>query len=130
MLVNSAKQRVGIDNILFVISYENVNKLFPFFDGLKFWVCFYIYQFNPDSHLPKKTVFICFNEILLKMMKHAFYFMLKALFVLEILNFLYLLSGYVGKRLNKKTKVNFKIYDVTDRTASNYHTHIVQYIKK
>ena len=32
----------------------------------------------------KKNVFISFNESLLKMMKNAFYLMLKDLFVLEI----------------------------------------------
>ena len=35
-----------------------------------------------DSHLPKKIIFIYFNESLLKMMKNAFYFILKAFFVL------------------------------------------------
>ena len=33
---------------------------------------------------PKKVVFICFNEIPLKMMTNAFYFILKAYFVLEM----------------------------------------------
>ena len=32
-----------------------------------------------DSHLPKKFIFICFNENHLKIMKNAFYFILKAL---------------------------------------------------
>ena len=40
-----------------------------------------------DSHLPKKC-FFCFNESPLKMMKNTFYFMLKALFFLEIFKFL------------------------------------------
>ena len=56
--------------------------------------------------------------------------MLKALFVLETFTILSWLFGYVEKRLYKKAKVNFKIYDVTDRTASNYNTHIAQYLKK
>ena len=34
--------------------------------------------------------------------------MLKALFVLEIFTFLYLLFGYVEKQLDKVAKVNFK----------------------
>ena len=34
-----------------------------------------------DSQLPKKIVFICFNECPLKMKKNAYYFMLKAFFV-------------------------------------------------
>ena len=47
------------------------------------------------------------------MMKNAF-FMLKALFVLEIFPILSRLFGYVEKWLDKKGKVNFKINDVTD----------------
>ena len=35
----------------------------------------------------KKFLFICFNEIPLKIMKNVFYFMLKTLFVLKIFNF-------------------------------------------
>ena len=50
-------------------------------------------------------------------MKNAFYFMLKALFVLEI----FTLFGYVEKRLDKKVDVNFKIYDVTDWATNNYN---------
>ena len=37
-----------------------------------------------DSHLPPKNCVICFVESPLKMMKNAFYFILKALFVPEI----------------------------------------------
>ena len=40
-----------------------------------------------DSHLPK-TFIICFIKSSLKIMKSAFYFILKALFLLRILNFL------------------------------------------
>ena len=36
----------------------------------------------------KKVFFICFNDSPSKMMKNAFYFILKALFVLKIFNFL------------------------------------------
>ena len=38
-------------------------------------------------------------------MKNGFYFMVKALFVLEILTFLSRLYGYVEKRLYKKAKL-------------------------
>ena len=41
-----------------------------------------------DSHLPKNFLFICFYESLLIMMKNAFSFILKALFVLKIFKFL------------------------------------------
>ena len=63
------------------------------------------------------------------MVKNAFYFTLKALFVLEIFTFLSRLFGYVRKDLDKKDEVNFKIYDVTDWTTNDYNKHIVQYLK-
>ena len=47
------------------------------------------------SHLPNKIIFICFNENPLKMMKNAFYFIVKAFFVLKIFNFLFWLFGHV-----------------------------------
>ena len=70
------------------------------------------------------------NENPLKMVKNAFYFMLKALFVLWIITFLSWLFGYAEKRLDMKTTVNFKTRDVTDWTTDNYNTHITQYLKK
>ena len=63
-------------------------------------------------------------------MKNVFYFMLKALFVLEIFKFLSWRFGYAIKRLDKKANVSFKIYDVTDWIIDNYNTYIVQYLKK
>ena len=41
-----------------------------------------------DSHIPKKNCVIYFIESPLKMMKNAFYFILKALFVLKIFELL------------------------------------------
>ena len=55
-----------------------------------------------------------------------FYFMLKALFVLEIFKFLSWIFGYVEKQLDKKIVVHFKTYDATDWAANNYYTHISQ----
>ena len=43
-----------------------------------------IYSFSPS----KKVCFICFYERPLKIMKNAFYYILKALFVLKIFKFL------------------------------------------
>ena len=40
------------------------------------------------------------------------------------------LLDYLEKQLDKKDMVNFKIYDVTDWTTSNYNTHIAQYLNK
>ena len=67
------------------------------------------------------------------MTKNAFCFMLKAFFVLDIFLsifiFLSRVFGYIEKHLDKKSMVNFKIYDVTDWTTNNYNTHIAQYLK-
>ena len=46
------------------------------------------YQLKSDSHLPKQNCVICFIESPLPMMKNAFYFILKTLFVLKIFKFL------------------------------------------
>ena len=46
---------------------------------------------KPDPHL------LTFIESPLKMMKNAFYFILKALFILKIFKFLSRLFGHVGK---------------------------------
>ena len=75
----------------------------------------------------KKVDFI---ESPLKMMKNAFYFILKALFVVKIFNFCPDFFGHVGKWLDKKTEIIFKIYDVINWKANNYHTLIAPYLKK
>ena len=56
--------------------------------------------------------------------------MLKALFVLEIFTFLFRLFGYVEIGLDKKTKVDIKIYGVADWTANIYRAYIAQYLKE
>ena len=53
------------------------------------------------------------TESPLKMMKNAFYFIIKALFVLKIFKFLSWLFDHVSKQLGYGHKVNFKFYDVT-----------------
>ena len=60
----------------------------------------------------------------------AFYFMLEALFILKIFKFLFWSFGHAEIQFNEKAKVNFKIYDAIDWTASNHNTHIDQYLKK
>ena len=58
-------------------------------------------------------------------MKNACYFILKALFVLEIITFWTTdFFGYVRKRLDKKARVNFKIYDITNWNKRIYNKHI------
>ena len=63
-------------------------------------------------------------------MKNAFYFTLKANFVLKIFKFMSWLFGHVEKRLNSKDKFSFKIYDATVWLTNNRNTHIDQYLKK
>ena len=63
-------------------------------------------------------------------MKNAFYFILKALFVLKIFKFLSWPFGHVGKTAWLESKVNCKIYDVTNLLTNNYNTHITQYLTK
>ena len=41
--------------------------------------------------------------------------MLKALLVIKVFKFLSRLFGHIGKGLDKKSKGNFKIYDVINR---------------
>ena len=53
------------------------------------------------------------TESPLKMMKNAFYFTSKALFLLKIFKLLSWLFGQVAKQLYRKDKVYFKFYDVT-----------------
>ena len=45
----------------------------------------------------KKCTFICFNESRLKIVKNAFYFILKAIFVLKIFKFLLWLFSHAEK---------------------------------
>ena len=63
-------------------------------------------------------------------MKNTFYFMLKALLFLKYLDFCPDVFVHVGKRVDKKVKVNFRIYDVTDWEKNNCTTHIARYLKK
>ena len=62
-------------------------------------------------------------------MKNTFYFILKALFFLKLFKFLSFFV-HVGKRLDKKAKVNFKIYDVKTWEKYNFNAHISQYLMK
>ena len=62
-------------------------------------------------------------------MKNAFHFTSKAIFILEIFMFLSLLFGYLENCLDDKTKVNFKIYGVSDWTRNSYNAYNVQYLK-
>ena len=63
-------------------------------------------------------------------MRNTFYFMWKALYVLEIFTLLSQRFGYVENQFDKTVTVNFEIYDVTDWETENYNTYIVKYLKK
>ena len=47
--------------------------------------------------------------------------------LLRFLNFCPDFFGHVGKRFDKKAKVNFKIYDVINWETNKYNTHIAQH---
>ena len=70
------------------------------------------------------------TETPLKMMKNAFCFKSKALFVLKIFKFLSRLFGHVSEQLTSKDQVDFKFYDVTAWLANNCNTYISQYLEK
>ena len=62
------------------------------------------------------------------MMKHAFYFMIKAIFVREILTFWLDFLGMYKNCLIRKLRLISKF--MTSQTANNYNTYIAQYLKK
>ena len=64
------------------------------------------------------------------MINSAFYFILKALFFLRYSSVCPDFLDNLGKGLDKKTKVNFKIYDATNWITKNYDKHIARYLKK
>ena len=71
----------------------------------------------------KKNCVICFIESPLKVMKNAFYFILKAPFVLEIFKF-FLMTFWSCRKNGLIRKVNFKIHEVTAWLTNNYNTRI------
>ena len=66
----------------------------------------------------------------LKIMKNAFYFSTKALYVLKIFKFLSSLFGHVALRHDYKEKNNFKFCDVTAWLTIYFNTQIAQYLEK
>ena len=82
------------------------------------------------STLPGLRQFLV-TESPLKMMKNAFYFTSKALFILKIFKFLSWLFGLISKRLDLKDQISFKFYDVTAWLTDSCNTHNAQYrVKK
>ena len=74
--------------------------VFWFFVFLYLWLWDLCFEFNvilkSDSHLPKKLCYLLHWKPF-KKMKNAFYFILKALFILKIFKFLSWLSVHVQK---------------------------------
>ena len=68
-----------------------------------FWTCLKVH-----SSLRQFLV----TESLFKIMKNAFCFTLKALFLLKIFKFLSSLFGHTEKRRDQKYQVNFNIHDI------------------
>ena len=64
----------------------------------------------------------------LEMMKNAFYFTSKALFVLKIFKFLLWNFGHVAKLLDKKDQVIFKFFDVATWLTNSCNTHVAIHI--
>ena len=60
-------------------------------------------------------------------MKNVFYFTLKALFLRKkFLSFCPDIFGPVERRLDKKDKISFKIYDIINWETIDYNTHVSQ----
>ena len=81
----------------------------------------------------KKNCIICFIESPLKIMKYAFYFILKALFVLKILRFLSQLLVNMENGLIRKIRLTSKVMTSQPglQTITNsYKKHIAQYLTK
>ena len=77
----------------------------------------------------------CFYLLQWKSLKNdekCFLFHVETFFVLEIFTLLSWLLGLIEKRLNKKTTVDFNVYDVIGWTTINYniYIYIAQYLKK
>ena len=73
---------------IFTPIYKSGRSFFSVLAKRSMFKCLTPLALKSDSHLPKKFLFICFNESPLEMMKNAFYLNFKALFVLKIFKFL------------------------------------------
>ena len=113
----------------FPIVYWSLQLIFFFFFFLSWYPSFRFSSFLLKGALESLRPFLM-TESPLKMMKNAFYFTLKALFVFKIFKFLLWLFGHVQKTARLERYVNFKTHDVTTWLTNNFNTHITQYLKK
>ena len=95
-------------------------------NGVLFLTMFHICFDNFKGALSDLRQFFS-TESTFKMMKNAFYFTSKALFVFKIFKFLSSNFGHVAKRVDKKSKTNFKFSNVTAWLKNNLNKHIAQY---
>ena len=86
-------------------------------------------EVQEDSHLLKNLHYLLHWKPL-KMIKHAFHFILKALFILKIFKFLSWLFDHVEKTTWLEWKVNFKIHDITTWLTNNCNTYISHHLRK
>ena len=91
---------------------------------------FFIVSMKVGLSTSKTLLLIFFNVNPIKMIKHAFYFVLKTLLIFGIFTSLSWNFIYLRKWRDKKAMVKFKIYNVTDWTADSYNTQILQCLKK
>ena len=95
--------RIQCEGLFLLSSYVVVDYDFEKFSLsiLNFYLCSFngcsLIQLKPDSQLPKKKNYLLQWQSPLKMMKNAFYFILKALFVLKIFKFFSWLFGHAEK---------------------------------
>ena len=61
----------------------------------------------------------------LKVMKNAFYFTSKALFILKMFKFLSWHFSHAAKPLDQNNKVDYKFYDITAWLANNRNTYMM-----
>ena len=98
----------------FILTAELFAKLYEALKLMSQLIIFYVEKshlmkdLKSDFHLPRKNCFICFNDSPSKMMKNAFYFILKALFVLKMFNFLSRILGMEKNDLIGKITLNLK----------------------
>ena len=83
-------------------------------------------RFSPS----KKKLFIFTSMTAIKIMNNAFISSQKLFPFLRYRHLCPISFVYIGKRLDKKVKVNFKIYDVTSWNTNNCSKHITRYLKK
>ena len=76
-----------------------------------------------------KNCVICFIESPLKIMKNAFYFILKALFILKIFK-VFVMTFWSCSKKGVIRKIHDKIHDVTGRITNTFNTHIAKYLMK